>query len=273
MSSPPPPFHKPDKPDQPDQPDQPHKPHKPPERPDPADPLAPASVPVEAEPPPSLADIPTLPLSPANQEILDSLAEDMLGTAAWRRRKLAEARGLIALSQIAPRLVIRALDLRTDLLAMVDLLDTPVACLTPGANEIHRAQGAQLAIVYPEEILVKPIAGTRSIRVLAPKYPYHSNIGPYPEPVPALCLGASVPRGFPVREMVLSCYAALTLQAVSLDNLDPAGVLNADASRYWQRNAASIPLTTEPFLGTRGPGPPQSMAGEAGAQNGAEGRS
>ncbi|MBW2383607.1 MAG: hypothetical protein JRG92_08225 [Deltaproteobacteria bacterium] len=228
---------------------------------------------MEAEPPPSLADIPTLPLSPANQEILDSLAEDMLGTAAWRRRKLAEARGLIALSQIAPRLVIRALDLRTDLLAMVDLLDTPVACLTPGANEIHRAHGAQLAIVYPEEILVKPIAGTRSIRVLAPKYPYHSNIGPYPEPVPALCLGASVPRGFPVREMVLSCYAALTLQAVSLDNLDPAGVLNADASRYWQRNAASIPLTTEPFLGTRGPGPPQSMAGEAGAQNAAEGRS
>jgi hypothetical protein len=76
-----------------------------------------------------------------------------------------------------------------------------------------------------------------------------------------------VPRGFPLREMVLASYAALTLQAISLDNMDPAGVLNRQAAVWWQANAQRIPLTTEPFLGRRGTTRAQNRVTEAAGTN------
>jgi hypothetical protein len=57
-----------------------------------------------------------------------------------------------------------------------------------------------------------------------------------------------VPRGYPLREAVLASYAALTLQSVMVDELDPVGVMNRQAARWWQANAGRIPLTTTPFL-------------------------
>jgi len=63
-----------------------------------------------------------------------------------------------------------------------------------------------------------------------------------------LCLGANVPRGLPLTEALLQTYAALTMQSIAIDERDPAGVMNGDAARWWQANAARIPLINEPFL-------------------------
>jgi hypothetical protein len=204
----------------------------------------------DTAPPPGLADLPTLPLTSRNQAVLDQLCTQMLGPPTWRHRKRFEAQGLIALSQIAPRLVIRHLDLQTDLVAIVTLKDTPVPCMGPGQTELELAESALLAIRYPEAILVGPIPGTLPVRVLEPSHVFHTNVS-YGERVPALCLGANVPRGFPLREIVLTAYGALTLQAISLDALDPAGVLNPQAAFWYQANPARVPLTDVPFLGWR----------------------
>ena len=211
----------------------------------------PAETPTTPPRPAGLADLSTLELTPENQRALAQASADALGPPAWQQRKRAEAHGLIALSQIAPRLSIRHLDMRTDLVVLIELRDTPVPCLSPGEADIRIERTALLAIDYPQEIISHPIPGTRPIRVLAPSAVFHSNVA-YGIPMPPLCLGASVPRGYPLREMALASYGALTLQAISLDNLDPAGVLNAEAAVFWQANAKRIPLTTEPFLGWRG---------------------
>lgn len=214
-----------------------------------------------------LGDLADLPLSVVNQRTLDRCAEDIVaGSAAWRERKLAEARDLLALSQIAPRLQVRHLDLRTELLALVELRDMPVPTWAPDSPELKIEHGTLLAIHYPEDLLIRPIPGTVPIRILEPRFVYHSNVGPFGSRAPSLCLGANVPRGFPLREMVLASYAALTLQAISLDNMDPAGVLHAKAAVWWQANSKRIPLTSEPFLGWR------PVAGDTPAAANAEGR-
>lgn len=197
-----------------------------------------------------LADLGHLELLPQHAHVLGEMAAQSLGGKVWRDRKLAEAHELIALSQIAPRMRIHAMDLRTDLVAVV-LLQLPVPCKAPGAATPHIERGALLAIRYEEELLRTPIAGTRPIRLLQPQRVYHSNVGPEGDPRPALCLGASIPRGLPAKEMVLQSHAALTLQSISLDDFDPAGVLNPEAARYWQTHADQIPLSREPFLGNR----------------------
>ena len=208
---------------------------------------------------PGLADVPALDLTPQNQLALDHACEEMQGPPAWRRRKRIEAHGLIALAQIAPRLVVHHLDLRTELGAIVGLRDTPVPCMAPGQVDIEVASSALLAIKFPEAILCGPIPGTLPVRVIEPRHVFHSNVS-YGERTPALCLGANVPRGFPLREIVLSAYGALTLQAISLDALDPAGVLNPEAAAWYQANPARVPLTTDPFLGWRGAGTESSVS-------------
>ena len=210
---------------------------------------------------PGLADVASLPLAPSTQQALDRRAADMHGGAIWRKRKYAEARGLLGLAQIAPRVVVLELDLRTELTALVELRDTPVPCMAPGADDIHLEHRAVLVLQFPEELIAGPIAGTRPARILEPRPVFHANVS-YGGPVQVLCLGASVPRGFPLREMLLTSYAALTLQSISLDAMDPAGVLNPIASGWWQANASRIPLTTTPFLGRREAGPPQAGASD-----------
>jgi len=47
---------------------------------------------------------------------------------------------------------------------------------------------------------------------------------------------------------VLQTYAALSLQAITLDRMDPQGVMNSAAVAWWNSRPERIPLTTEPFL-------------------------
>jgi hypothetical protein len=76
---------------------------------------------------------------------------------------------------------------------------------------------------------------------------HHANVAAGGRPQ-RLCLGVNLPRGFPLREAVLSTYAALSMQSVMVDELDPGGVMNSEAALWWQANPGRIPLTAKPFL-------------------------
>jgi hypothetical protein len=108
---------------------------------------------------------------------------------------------------------------------------------------------AQLALRYPEAALSAPQPGSAFVTVLAPPTCWHANVAPIAADQ-RVCLGARVPAGIPVRELVLAAYGALSMQTVQIDERSPAGVLNAAAARWWQRNAERIPLSRVPFLGT-----------------------
>lgn len=201
--------------------------------------------------PPGLSDLGSIPLHSANQRLLDQLESEIVPTtAAWSRRKLFETRYLLALSQIADRVHIRHLNLQTEFCALIHLDGMPVACRAPGDSDVHLEYGAVLALQIPELILSRPLPGPSVVRILAPHFVHHPNVGPSDSPNPALCLGENIPRGFPFREIVIGAYAALTLQAISLDVMDTAGILNPEAVLFWQANTDRIPLSTQPFLGT-----------------------
>jgi hypothetical protein len=73
--------------------------------------------------------------------------------------------------------------------------------------------------------------------------------------VQPLCLGARLPAGIRVKELVLMAYGALSMQTVMIDELDPAGVLNPVAARWWQANTDRIPLSRAAFLSPEDEGP------------------
>jgi hypothetical protein len=193
-----------------------------------------------------LSDLYRVPLLPQQEEGLQRLRETALGTPAWRARKESEARDLLALERIADRMEVLAIEAATEMHALVRLR-APVPCMPPGARQLLVEDQVDLVLLYPEEILRGPLPGYAIVEILAPRDVYHANVASR-GPSQRLCLGANVPRGYPLREAVLASYAALTLQSVMIDELDPAGVMNGEAARWWQGNSGRIPLTTTPFL-------------------------
>jgi hypothetical protein len=193
-----------------------------------------------------LADLERVPLLPQQEEGYQRLCKAALGTPAWRARKRCEVHDLLALERIAERMEVLALDAMTELRALVRLR-APVPSMPPGARDLVVGDQVDLALLYPEEILRGPLPGYAIVEIMAPRNVYHANVATRGLSQ-RLCLGANVPRGYPLREAVLASYAALTLQSVMIDELDPAGVMNREAARWWQDNAGRIPLTTTPFL-------------------------
>ena len=202
-------------------------------------------------PTPGLSDLASVPLTSGHGRALRELASASQGSPAWRARMRSEGRDLFALSQIAERMTLIALDLRVALRAIVRLAVT-VPCLPPGADELVVVGEADLVLSYPEDILRGPLPGYALVQIAAPLHVIHPNVGWSGGGSQPLCMGSRVPRGLPVREAVLASYAALTLQAITFDMTDPAGVMNAEAVRFWQARADRIPLSREPFLGPVG---------------------
>jgi hypothetical protein len=198
------------------------------------------------KPPFGLSDLDKVPLLPEQEEKLRQLRESSLGTAPWRARKQSEVRDLLALERIADRMTVLGIDWTTDLRALVRLR-APVPCMPPGARDLVVAEQADLALHYPEEILRSPLPGLAVVQILAPRDVHHANVAAGGGPQ-RLCLGVNLPRGFPLREAVLATFAALTMQSVMVDELDPGGVMNSRAALWWQANPGRIPLTTAPFL-------------------------
>ena len=186
-------------------------------------------------------------LAPREESFLRDSIAHAAGDPTWKRRKLREAHDLFALAQIAPRrLSVQMLDPRDDLRAIVTLR-APVPCLEDPQGELQIADEATLGLTYPRAILSGPLPGYAVVQVLAPLDVWHANVGRTPSPQ-SLCLAAKLPQGTRLPQIIVLAYAALSMQIVMVDEGDAAGVLNADAARWWQRNLALAPLTREPFL-------------------------
>jgi len=192
----------------------------------------------------SLADLAHVTLAEPQAELLETAGGEAVGDRMWRERKLAEARDLLALTSLAPRMAVKDLSLTNDLRALVRLA-MPVPCRF-GGGDLVIAHGALLGIRYPREVLSRALPGPAFVQVLLPQGIFHPNVSE--GPIQALCLGAQLPLGIRVTELVLMSYRALAMQEHTLDVRDPAGIFRADAARWWQRNTERIPLTQEPFL-------------------------
>ena len=206
--------------------------------------LSPTAPPI---PPGGLAALAEVELDERSEAMLNAAFEEAGGPLPWRNRKKAEARELLALSRIAPRLRVQQLDLRESLRALL-FLHTPVP-LRPGEHgEFFTGNYAVLGLTYTLEALSRQQPGFAFLEILAPENVWHANVSMFP--VQRLCLGAQLPAGIRVKELVLMAYGALTMQTVQIDETDSAGVLNAEAAIWWQQNLSRLPLSRVPFLGT-----------------------
>jgi hypothetical protein len=196
---------------------------------------------------PGLADLDRVVLAHETQAQLDGVAAMAGGDPAWRARKRVEAHQLLALAQIAgpERLAVHMLDLEDDFRAVIRL-NAPVAMEPDGDGDLRVADGAILGINYARVALAQPMPGFAFVRLLVPPAgAWYPNIGGAGQLV---CLGASLPAGIPVTELVLGTWGVLTMQAVMLDPDDHAGVMNGQAAAWWSARADRMPLAAEPFL-------------------------
>lgn len=185
-------------------------------------------------------------LCPRYQTMLDNAVPTCLGSPPWRSRKQVETRELFALSQISGRMVVKEIDIREALRAIL-LLEVPVPQLPNHNGELQVANEAIIGLIYREEAVEQPQPGYSYLKILAPRGIWHANVGPNKRGQP-LCLGLSLPAAIPIKEIILMAYGALSMQTVMYDEQDSAGVLNPDAARWWQLNLSKIPLTREPFI-------------------------
>lgn len=197
---------------------------------------------------PGLASLDEIDLSPLNQRRIELVSADVQGDDPWRARKKAEARQLLALEQLAgpSRMRVAGLDLEQDLRAAIRL-DAPVAMTPDDDGTLNVVQGAVVGIVWPRVILTMPVPGFALVCLIEPAFgAYYPNVGATRGQ--RMCLGASLPVGIPVSELVLLAYGLLTMQSVMLDPADSAGVMHVEAARYWAANQHRIPLSGTPFL-------------------------
>ena len=197
---------------------------------------------------PGLASLNEVPLSPLNERRLEQVSADMQGVGPWRDRKKSEARQLLGLEQLAgvARMRVVSLDLEQDLRAAV-WLDVPVAMTPSPDGALNIVRGAVIGVIYPQVILTMPLPGFALVCLVQPASgAYYPNVGA--SRGQRMCLGASLPVGIPVSELVLLSYGLLTGQTVMLDTADSAGVMHVDAAHYWSANQHKIPLSSTPFL-------------------------
>lgn len=185
-------------------------------------------------------------LSACHRRMLQVACETAAGSLVWVRRKTAEARDLLALSELAPeRLHVETLSLGEELKAIFRIR-VPVAIRESEDQEVEIAERALLGLSYPRQALLEPQPGYAFLSILEPHGVWHAQVSRFP--VQRLCLGDTLPAGIRIKELVLMAYSALSMQAFQIDAADAAGVLNAEAALWWQRNVERIPLTRAPFL-------------------------
>ncbi len=185
-------------------------------------------------------------LNSRHRRMLQLACQTAGGSPVWVRRKTAEARDLLALSELAPqRLHVDSLSLGEELKAICRVR---VRVATRGSNdqEVEIAERALLGLSYPRQALLEPQPGYAFFSILEPDGVWHAQVSRFP--VQRLCLGDTLPAGIRIKELVLMAYYALSMQAFQINAADPAGVLNMEAAQWWQRNVERIPLSRAPFL-------------------------
>ena len=192
-----------------------------------------------------LSALPNVALGPANRQMLNSACSLCAGPAVWRSRKAAEAHDLFALSELASRFKVEFLDLRESLRALV-VMRVPTPCLPDPEANLYIASQTYLGITYPEEALRLPMPGFAFVEILHPPHVWHANVSP--EGPQMLCLGAQLPAGIQLKDLILMVYGAISMQTVMIDEMDSAGVLNPEAARWWQQNIHRLPLSKKAFI-------------------------
>lgn len=193
-------------------------------------------------------------LNDAYQAHFEAALTSCLGSLPFRNRKRVEYHEFLALAQISGRITPIAANLE-DGLQLIFALRAPVPVMGPEGN-LEIADQAHLHLSYREEATKYPQPGYSFVRILQPSGVWLPNVSApssaHPGlPVQAICLGAALPPGIRVRELILMTFGALTLQNIQMNASDPAGIMNREASDWWQRNLPRIPLTTEAFLSSR----------------------
>jgi len=196
-----------------------------------------------------LSGLEGVPLGFNRERFLEAAAAGSGGSPAWRHRKRAEARELLALSRLAPkRMNVEQLDLSESLRAVIHLR-APVPARRLGRDELVILPGALLGLRYRQQALLTPQPGASFIQILEPQGVFLAQVPA--NPPYSLCLAPTLPPGIPCKELILLSYAALTLQVFQLDVAHAAGVFHPAAALWWQENPGRIPLTHEPFLEPR----------------------
>lgn len=212
----------------------------------------------------SLRNLRDVQLDERRGRLLAAALADSGGDPMWRGRKQAEAHDVLALSQVAPegRLEVLALELSQSLRALL-AMQVPVPCRPDEHNRLRVADHALLGLTYPREALCQPLPGCAFVQILEPRGVWLPAVD---ENRQALCMGPSLLPGLRVTELALMTYGALSMQAVQVDQLDPAGVFSAEAARWWQQNLHRAPLCRTPFLA---PDEPRVGSAEPGRSSGA----
>ncbi len=192
-----------------------------------------------------LAALNDVPLCPLYAQMLEQALRSSTGPAWWRRRKEIETREILALAQISGRAMVPEIDL-TESIRVIVHGQFPAPRLPEGSDNIEIAHEVILAIRYPEKAVLDPQPGFSFVQIMYPDRIWLANVSP--GHIQPLCLGATIPAAIPLRELLIMSYGALSMQTFMFDERDSAGVLNAPAARWWQRNPNLIPLSKEPFL-------------------------
>ncbi len=195
-----------------------------------------------------LSSLDQITLTSANEHMLAVAAASMQGVDPWPARKKSEARQLLALEQLAgsSRMKGRELDLDQDLRAKI-WFDVPVAMTPDSTGAVRIEQGAVVGIIYPRIILSIPLPGYALASLVEPAAgAFYPNLGS--SRGQRMCLGAQLPVGIPVVELVLGAWSLLAMQTVMMDAADSAGVMHMAAAEYWLAHRDRVPLTSEPFL-------------------------
>ena len=200
-----------------------------------------------ASPPPAvgLSQLPSVTLDAYHQAIWEVAQQQAGGPPTCRHRLIAEAHDFLALAQYSGRMIVHWLTLAGGLRAKVEL-EVPVPCLPDPAGPLQVAPRALLGVVYSQDAVLLPQPGYAFVHILQPRPVWLGNVSP--DASQACCLGAKLPAGIPLIQLILMTYGALSMQTTQLDILDSAGVLNPAAADWWQRNPGRIPLSREPFL-------------------------
>ena len=125
-------------------------------------------------------------------------------------------------------------------------LRAPVPVRAADRDDVVIVDRALLGLTYRQEALLRPQAGYKFINVLSPRRVFHAQVAM--DELQPLCLGAKLPAGILVKELILLSYNAISMQTIQIDVLDPAGVMCQDAALYWQANGQRIPLSKTPYL-------------------------
>ena len=202
----------------------------------------------------SLSELGSVQLEDFYRAMFEAAVSRCIGSAPYPKRMKVELYEFLALAQISGGRIEPLAATFEGEFQMHFILHAPVP-MKNAEDEVVIFDWAHIHLRYPEEALSQALPGTAFVRILKPNRVFHPNASEPGPGIPGqvLCLGAAMPPATRLREIVMITWGALTLQSVSLDLMDPAGVLNPDAVLYWQSPVARerIPLTTEPFLNPR----------------------